>query len=1142
MSNISTKVSLTLHPTMPSNKPIESIIKFRKENASRRGSRNGNHHVVIADDPTSWPDLPSRQRSNLLSQSLTIQPSSNNANATKAGSSYVTNAEDPQLFNQLLNYSRMLQTRVKELEQQLQVSKITALKNERELQLQYSNMMISDMRSINSLDSGDSGYSNSRKKNGHDSIAVSEQLTSEIKESMGDIDLKVLNLRELFRKGDPMDERNYAATKIIASVRGFLCRMRWKHYQRGMTEWKWIRCRNIVYVLDLMLNAAIRDDSKKQRYVVSREIKVMYSVFSKWLFVVKQSAPLRRRLRAAAEYKIQSKKIELMRTVFLGLKSVCVGHLSVKNANKERHELIVKIRNQLSEQLKAEGKVGIVLESEVMRVLYRTVLTQFLNSKRNLQMKATFNGFKMLMTMTKRFEKISSKHWFDEIAGTCFYAWSDYIYLVSQGLDRRRWKGPRNYEIRYNQKRIDTFAQHRILRYVFKPWASFFRLQSSVKNCYQRQIANFVKANFMALVTRTKEQRRLRENTIANWKSYARIITQGPFDAWASYYKSAKNNNNEQARIVNKYCKWKMRQYLTKIVRTWRHQALYGRIDGMYTRQMLVQSLSEQKQLCTSLERMMSAQTIELEECMDAVEKEINKRREIEVELTASNAETNRYRMICHHTEEELKRVEAIVDVMAMLNPRQIDHLKALQVNFKFKERKIELPKQIEDDFQVTSKKKKSTAADVDSDGEAVELADAIPEGNFAISMTQNESDGEDTEEGSPSSDSRRAADNSTPHSLDHKSQQSNSPSHSPTTHGISSSAANTSAAVASITSDDSNTPHPASTKAHLPISTASEETPAVQADAPPIQQLPHESKILLDRVQWLVCRFQNMESERAASAPSMLSLFPPSSNASIASAASVASSKKVFQLPQLPPTPTRVSLVPSSTAANRPEDMAQPEDAAKMLISIIDFLSTGDVTALAPTDRRDWTNHILSSTMTESASSTATNATTSTASATPIDSEAIVQATELITSRTWRSTLMSLKTMFPGAGNYSGIGVPLESETKTRLYTRILDMRSSMESVIKIQERKYASSGSVRKKNIDPITEESVSNDDMTRTNTDRLVAVADSDAGGSDGNIDAGEADREDVPINLYSSTLGLMFKPKSEDNAYIRDPFFD
>ena len=38
------------------------------------------------------------------------------------------------------------------------------------------------------------------------------------------------------------------------------------------------------------------------------------------------------------------------------------------------------------------------------------------------------------------------KH-FSYLAGKCFYAWSNYIYMVALGLDRKRWPGPRKYEV-----------------------------------------------------------------------------------------------------------------------------------------------------------------------------------------------------------------------------------------------------------------------------------------------------------------------------------------------------------------------------------------------------------------------------------------------------------------------------------------------------------------------------------------------------------------------------------------------------------------------------------------------------------------------------------------------------------------------
>ena len=71
---------------------------------------------------------------------------------------------------------------------------------------------------------------------------------------MTDIDLKVLNLKELFRKDDPLIERHHAATKIISAVRRYLARNRYDYYKRGLREWKLNKCLNILVLIHIFKN------------------------------------------------------------------------------------------------------------------------------------------------------------------------------------------------------------------------------------------------------------------------------------------------------------------------------------------------------------------------------------------------------------------------------------------------------------------------------------------------------------------------------------------------------------------------------------------------------------------------------------------------------------------------------------------------------------------------------------------------------------------------------------------------------------------------------------------------------------------------------------------------------------------------
>ena len=131
-----------------------------------------------------------------------------------------------------------------------------------------------------------------------------------------------------------------------------------------------------------------------------------------------------------------------------------------------------------------------------------------------------------------------------------------------------------------------------------------------------------------------------------------------PFLAWASHVKAASAVIAHKTHLAMTYRKWKLRQLLFIVVQRWRHQALFGRTDGMYTRQMMAKSLKHQKAYSDRVEKLMLAQTFELAECKELIEREISKRRELEDKLQTSIADIHKYEMLSHSAEVEVKRLE----------------------------------------------------------------------------------------------------------------------------------------------------------------------------------------------------------------------------------------------------------------------------------------------------------------------------------------------------------------------------------------------------------------------------------------------------------------------------------------------------
>ena len=89
---------------------------------------------------------------------------------------------------------------------------------------------------------------------------------------------------------------------------------------------------------------------------------------------------------------------------------------------------------------------------------------------------------------------------------------------------------------------------------------------------------------------------------------------------------------------------------------------------------------------------------MELEQCRELVAKETKHRENLEQDLLESSAELRRQVIIGHHGDQERKRLESIIDAVAIINPKQVLHLKSLQLAFQFKPRKV-LPSKPPDDY-----------------------------------------------------------------------------------------------------------------------------------------------------------------------------------------------------------------------------------------------------------------------------------------------------------------------------------------------------------------------------------------------------------------------------------------------------------
>jgi len=427
-------------------------------------------------------------------------------------------------------------------------------------------------------------------------------------EAIHGIDDRMSDLQTLFHRDDPGERKHTAATKITARVRGFLTRTNMTNYLRCMAEWRWSRCRHAVRCLDVMLSGQTTLDARIEQKQTIMETRLLRFTFGGWKSITMQNADKRKDIALATNELLAERRIKLMRKAFVVLFKYTVGPLSAKQLLRDRKAMAIAIRDDLSATQLSKGLSGVVLPEDFRQWFRRKMVAKAEAARVHKLKQAIFTALVGVLRTAQWNEHLAKKAWYRNCAGKCFYYWTEWNFENSFGLDKKRWKAPRRYEVRYSQKRVDHFARIRVLKSIFKPWKEKQKIWREVNKRARNHKRRFLLRHFRALVDITKVLRALRIDAVATWKGYAPLMMSKPFREWSLWVKFSIKSFDEKILLATNYRRWKVRQQLLLIMRTWRHQALYGRTDGMYSRTAMAKNLKDQKAFADRCEKVMISQ------------------------------------------------------------------------------------------------------------------------------------------------------------------------------------------------------------------------------------------------------------------------------------------------------------------------------------------------------------------------------------------------------------------------------------------------------------------------------------------------------------------------------------------------------
>jgi hypothetical protein len=165
-----------------------------------------------------------------------------------------------------------------------------------------------------------------------------------------------------------------------------------------------------------------------------------------------------------------------------------------------------------------DGKKKLVItEYELKRAVHHEVVMSSIDKRHKRHKRKVLDHFKAILDKADQANKTALRHKFKNFAGKCFYAWSDWTYSIGSGLERKRWPGPRKYEVRYNQKLVEHFIKMRLKKMTFQPWKRFARTQATVNVMFATKLTNFIRDNFLAWSQLSKHYKVIRKNALGQW-------------------------------------------------------------------------------------------------------------------------------------------------------------------------------------------------------------------------------------------------------------------------------------------------------------------------------------------------------------------------------------------------------------------------------------------------------------------------------------------------------------------------------------------------------------------------------------------------------------------------------------------------
>jgi len=361
----------------------------------------------------------------------------------------------------------------------------------------------------------------------------------------------------------------------------------------------------------------------------------------------------------------------------------CIGPRSRRNSQQRRLKLLREARNEIQERerrqmvndKKTRFSEQLLITNEMVKCkvsqdIYRKTLKRrvwwclyhhFLALREVVKMEANALALAIKFNNCIIYRRV-------------FIPWTDYLHASpNTGLERARWPRPRCYQPLYSQVLVDRFVRRHSRRNFVLPFWTYWRQYHSARKA-ERVLSKHNNSRISLSLWNywrkaTVRRIELRSMAVRFWRETGRQLLVRPLRAWYVHTHMNRVRRSHQDRLALTHARSHARRICQKLFRAWHHQAVYGRVEGLYTRTELVRCLAELRGHSRRLEMHAERHSSACEEAIHYNLDACDRARLAATRLKKCSNGATRKTLAIHRAETEINRIGSVIECIAKLQP-----------------------------------------------------------------------------------------------------------------------------------------------------------------------------------------------------------------------------------------------------------------------------------------------------------------------------------------------------------------------------------------------------------------------------------------------------------------------------------------